>query len=315
MEKLPDLSVIIISYNTRDLTLRCLETLFANTHDTHIQVIVLDNASQDGSAEAIKQAFPNLKVIASDENHGFAKGNNLAAAHAKANWLLLLNPDTEVHPNAIDALLQFSRNHPAAGITGGRTVFPDGRLNIASCWGRITPWSAFCMAFGLTATFRKTTLFNPEGMGNWSRDSERNVDIVSGCFLMLPRSLWLKLGGFDLKYWMYGEEADLCARARALGYRPMITPDAQIMHIVGASTGQIARKTIMVARARTTLIRDHWPKGLAPLGVALMWIWGGNRLIAARLMRLAGFDAGQSQYDKWTRIWAERHLWLAGYKS
>ena len=90
MPKTPDLSVIIVSYNTRDLTLRCLETLFDNTNDTRLQVIVLDNASNDGSAEAVSRAFPDVQVIASDENHGFAKGNNLAAKHAQADWLLLL---------------------------------------------------------------------------------------------------------------------------------------------------------------------------------------------------------------------------------
>lgn len=315
MPKTPDLSVIIVSYNTRDLTLRCLETLFDNTNDTRLQVIVLDNASNDGSAEAVSRAFPDVQVIASDENHGFAKGNNLAAKHAQADWLLLLNPDTETHPGAIDALLAFSRSHPEAGITGGRTVFPDGRLNIASCWGRITPWSAFCMAFGLTAVFRQTTLFNPEGMGNWRRDSPRHVDIVSGCFLMMPRALWQKLDGFDLKYWMYGEEADLCARAREAGYRPMITPDAQIMHLVGASSAQIADKAIMVARARTTLIRDHWPAWMVPIGVTLMWLWGANRLIGARLMQIAGVPKGQMHFDKWQSIWASRRLWLTGYRS
>jgi GT2 family glycosyltransferase len=171
------------------------------------------------------------------------------------------------------------------------------------------------MAFGLTSAFRNTALFNPEGMGDWRRDSERHVDIVSGCFLMISRPLWQTLGGFDLKYWMYGEEADLCARARAIGYHPMITPDAQIMHLVGASTGQIARKTVMVARARTTLIRDHWPMVLVPFGIALMWVGGANRLLAARLLRLTGRSKARVQSEKWAHIWSDRHLWLAGYTS
>ncbi|MEM9269456.1 MAG: glycosyltransferase family 2 protein, partial [Pseudomonadota bacterium] len=129
----PDLTVIIVSYNTRDLTLKALETLYANTTRTAFHTVVLDNASGDGSADAIAAAFPQVELIRSEENLGFAKANNVVAAEATTEWLLLLNPDTEVHPNAIDHLMEFALAHPQAGITGGRTVFPDGSLNIASC--------------------------------------------------------------------------------------------------------------------------------------------------------------------------------------
>jgi len=307
----PDLTVIIVSYNTRDLTLKCLETLYANTTRTRFRTVVIDNASPDDSAAAIAAAFPQVELIAHKDNLGFAKANNMVAAEARTEWLLLLNPDTEVHPQAIDNLLDFARAHPEAGITGGRTVFPDGSLNIASCWNRITPWSVFCMVTGLTAAFRDSPVFNPEGIGGWQRDDVREVDIVVGCFLMIPRALWAELGGFDLKYYMYGEEADLCLRARAKGYHPMITPDAQIMHLVGASSGKVARKAIMVARARTTLIRDHWPSWQVPFGMAMMWLWGAVRVSAARIAAKLG--KGRSAAEKWNDVWARRKEWLAGY--
>ena len=238
----PDLTVLFVSYNTRDLTLKALETLYATTRETRFHTVVFDNASEDGSAKAVAEAFPQVEVIASQDNLGFAKANNIVAAEAKTEWLLLLNPDTECHSGAVDNLMAFSKAHPEAGITGGRTVFPDGSLNIASCWMQITPWSAFCNATGLSSVFPKSNLFNPEAMGDWQRDSVREVDIVVGCFMMLRRELWMKLDGFDLRYFMYGEEADLCLRAKAMGYRPMITPDAQIMHLVGASSKAQARK-------------------------------------------------------------------------
>lgn len=307
----PELTVIVVSYNTRELTLKCLETLYANTHEAQFHTVVYDNDSADGSAEAIAAAFPQVELIASSDNLGFAKANNVVAAEAKTDWLLLLNPDTEVHESAIDNLLAFAKAHPEAGITGGRTVFPDGSLNIASCWNQITPWSALCMAVGLTAAFRNTRLFNPEGIGGWKRDSVREVDIVVGCFLMIPRALWEDLGGFDLKYFMYGEEADLCLRAKAKGYRPMITPEAKIMHLVGASSGKIARKVVMVAKARATLIRDHWPKPLVPFGLGLMWLWGALRVAAARALALSG--RGAETKEKWNDIWSRRRDWLAGY--
>ncbi|WP_425102229.1 glycosyltransferase family 2 protein [Tropicibacter sp. S64] len=308
-----ELTVIIVSYNTRALTLTCLETLFANTHEARAHVVVLDNASNDGSAEAIGEAFPQVELIASPENHGFAKANNIVAEQAQTEWLLLLNPDTEVHPGAIDNLLRFARANPQAGITGGRTVFPGGALNIASCWMRLTPWSAFCMATGLTAAFRGSAVFNPEAMGSWQRDSVREVDIVVGCFLMIPKTLWDALGGFDLKYFMYGEEADLCLRARAMGYKPAITPEAEIMHLVGAASGKVARKMQMVAKARTTLIRDHWPRWQVPFGLALYWLWAALRRVASGLMALSGKPKHREAAEKWREIWAARRDWLAGY--
>lgn len=310
---LPELMVIIVSYNTRDLTLACLDTLYATTRRTRFRTVVWDNDSRDGSVQAIAERFPQVELVASTDNLGFAKANNLVAERAATEWLLLLNPDTEVHEGAVDNLLDFARAHPQAGITGGRTVFRDGSLNAASCWMRITPWSAFCMATGLTAAFRKSALFNPEGMGDWRRDTVREVDIVVGCFLMIPCDLWNRLGGFDLRYFMYGEEADLCLRAKKLGYQPMITPDAQIMHLVGASSGKLANKVAMVAKSRVTLIRDHWPAVLVPLGIGLMWFWAALRVGLARALARSGRAKFRDAAEKWNTIWSRRSDWLKGY--
>lgn len=309
----PELTVVVVSYNTKELTLKALETLYANTHRTAMRVVLLDNDSHDGSADAVAEAFPQVELIRNPDNIGFARANNQVAEASETEWLLLLNPDTETYPNAIDNLLDFAKAHPKAGITGGRTVFPDGSLNAASCWQKMTPWSLFCMASGLSYLFPNTTLFNPEGMGSWKRDSVRQVDIVVGCFLMIPTALWKQLGGFNTKYWMYGEEADLCLRAARLGYKPMITPDAQIMHLVGASTSNKAEKTALVAKAKTTLIRDHWPKGLQWLGLMLFWCWGATRLLGEAVIRL--FKPRDDSPRKWKFVWSKRRDWLAGYSE
>lgn len=306
----PDLTVIVVSYNTCALTLTCLRTLHETT-EAPLHTIVVDNASHDGSAEAIAAAYPDVELIALEDNIGFAAANNLAAARAKSEWLLL-NPDTECHSGAVDRLLAFSRAHPEAGITGGRTVFPDGSLNIASCWQRSTLWSTFCRASGLAAAFPQSGRLNPEAMGDWQRDSEREVDIVVGCFLMIRRSLWDRLGGFDGRYFMYGEEADLCLRARALGYRPRITPDAQIMHMVGAAADARIGKYVQSARARATLMSDHWPAWQVPLGRALLWLWAGGRAAAfALLSRIDGRQRAQAAL--WAEMWSRRSEWLGGY--
>jgi N-acetylglucosaminyl-diphospho-decaprenol L-rhamnosyltransferase len=307
------LTVIIVSYNTRTLTLAALRTLHATTRTTAFRTVVLDNASTDGSADAIAAEFPGVEVIRSDENLGFARANNIVAAATSTEWLLLLNPDTECHEGAVDNLMAFAFAHPEAGIYGGRTVFADGSLNIASCWRRITPWSAFCHAIGLTAVFPRTALFDTEAMGGWRRDTTREVDIVVGCFLLIRRDLWNRLGGFDLRYFMYGEEADLCLRARRLGCRPMITPAAEIMHLAGAASASKVGARILVTKARVTLIRDHWPRWQVPLGVGLMWLWGATRITASGLFALTGRRKDKDRFSYWAEIWQRRAEWLRGY--
>lgn len=308
-----ELTVIIVSYNTRELTLKCLETLHATTTGVSFHTVVLDNASADGSAEAIAAAYPQVELIASTENLGFARANNLVAAQARTPWLLLLNPDTEVYEGAVETLLTFSKAHPEAGITGGRTYFPDGRLNPLSCQGPITLWSSVTRALGLSSLFRTSAFFNPEAYGDWPRDTVREVDTIVGCFLMAPKPLWDELGGFDLRYFMYGEDSDLCLRARRLGYRPMICPDARIMHLVGASSSLRVNKMVMVAKSRTSLIHDHWPAWKVPLGVGAMWLWGALRMAAARSLALLPGPAHKARAESWAEIWARRREWLTPY--
>lgn len=190
------LSVVVVSYECREMTLRTLETVYANT-ELPLEVICVDNASKDGSAEAIATQFPQVRLIASTENLGFAGANNLAAGYAVGRRLLLLNPDTEIPQGAVDRLWEYAERTPKSGIWGGRTLFGDGTLNISSCWNFMTLWGLFCRATGLTWAFPNSMLFNPETIGDWKRDTEREVDIVTGCFLLIDHDLWRRLGGFN----------------------------------------------------------------------------------------------------------------------
>ena len=214
----PVVSVLVVSYNTRAMTIACIASVIEQTSVPY-ELIVLDNASPDGSAQAIAEAFPDLRLIASPENHGFAVGNNVASAGARGKYVLLLNPDTLVLDHAIDRIVGFAERTPEALIWGGRTLNGDRTLNPASVFGRITLWSLFCRTSGLALVFRKSPLFNPEEMGAWQRDDERPVDIVQGSFFLIRRDLWERLGGFDPTFVMYGEEQDLCLR-HAQPYTP-----------------------------------------------------------------------------------------------
>lgn len=309
---LADLTVVMISYNTRALTLKALATLFENAGPVSMDVVVWDNASRDGSADAIEAAFPGVKLVRSPTNVGFARANNEVIASVSTEYVLLLNPDTETHKDAVANLFEFIQQNPRAGIVGGRTVFPDGSLNIASCFNRITLWSLVCRALGLSRVFANSTLFNSEAIGGWRRDSVREVDIVVGCFLLTRTKIWHQLGGFRTKYFMFGEEADLCLRAKQLGYSPMITPTAEIMHLVGASYGGSQERTVKVLKGRATLIRDHWPDWKVPMGLAMMWLAAATRLAYARIL-VRGSASSVATKEKWSHVWAKRSEWMRGY--
>lgn len=307
-ESAPVLSILVISYNTRAMTLDCLRSVVAETR-TPYELIVLDNASADGSAEAIAAEFPEVRLIASRENLGFAEGNNVAARQARGEYLLLLNPDTLVLRGALDKLLAFARAEPQAGIWGGRTLFADGSLNPASCWRRLDLWALAMRATGLAGLFRDSPVFNAEAYGGWRRDSPREVDIVTGCLLLIRRASWDRLGGFDPSYVMYGDEADLCRRAQAIGLRPMITPEAEIVHYAGASETVRADKGVRLYRALMTLIDRHFPPWQRPLARALLLATPMARALALRVL-----PAGHSSAEAgWRELWARRAEWRDGY--
>lgn len=302
----PIVSIIIISYNTRQMTLDCIQSVIDQTSVPY-ELIVMDNASDDGSAEAIAQAFPDIRFMAEEVNHGFAKANNLAAVHATGEYLLLLNPDTLVLDGAIDKLLAFAEARPDAGIWGARNLTGARKLSADCCWRRMTLWNVFCRTAGLTGIFPNSEFFNSEAYGGWLRDSERQVDIITGCFMLMKLDFWNALGGFDLRFIMYGEEVDLCLRAAAMGAAPRITPDAEIVHFGGSSQTVRADKQIRVIKAKLTLIDRHFPSWQRGLGHRLFALWPWSRAFVARLRGSKG------EGSIWNEIWARREEWWDGY--
>jgi len=296
------------------MTLECLRSIQRETQDSTHEILVVDNHSTDGSAGAIAAEFPDIRLIALDENLGFARANNLAASEARGERLLLLNPDTVVLDRALDRLVAFADAYPDAGIWGGRTLFGDRSLNPTSCWRRMTLWNLFCRAAGLTMLFPRSELLNSESYGGWQRNSVRSVDIVTGCLLLIGKDLWEQLGGFHPHYFMYGEEADLCLRAQRYGARPMLTPEATIIHYGSASDTDLGDKTVLVAAAKITIIRQHWSPVRRVIGEALfVSSFLTRRLgysVAAQLLRRPGLGAQARLYRK---VWAQRDQWLHGY--
>ncbi len=309
-----DVSILVVSYNTQDLTQAALDSVQAQTRNVKYEVIVVDNASADGSAEALKSHPTISRLITLDENIGFARANNLAAEYATGRYVLLLNPDTVILDGAIDRLVAFADRNKQALIWGGRTLFDDGSLNPTSVWRRMTPWTLLCRISGLSALFPASELFNREAIGNWQRDCVREVDMISGCFFLMPSTVWTALGGFDPIYFMYGEEADLCLRAKRIGAKPLMTPEAEIIHFGGASEATRPGKVIKLLTALATLIDRHWPTPVNSFGQKMLLAWPLSRWLALSVAsRALNRSDWQHKAEVWKEIWDARDSWQFGY--
>ena len=302
------LTVIVVSYNTRDLTRACLESVYRETALSDFEVIVVDNASEDGSAEMIREEFPQVRLFALEENVGFAAANNRAAAEADGRYILLLNPDTVVLDGAVDTLVAFAEVHPEYGIYGGATRFPDGSRNPTSGWNMASWWSLLATGLGLSSLFRGSRIFDSESLANWNWETEKEVDIITGCFLLVRRDLWQSLGGFDLRFRMYAEDADLCLRARTSGARPVIVPTAEIIHYGGASESVKAEKMTRLLQAKVQLFRKHWSPAGATYAITMLRLWAWSR--AAALSAAAYFKPSLTEgSNAWLAVWRRRREW------
>ncbi len=298
--------IIVISYNTRDKTLACLESIYAQENAGSIRVIVVDNDSRDGSPAAIRAAFPQADVIDSGSNLGFARAVNLGADHSVEEYLLLLNPDALLLPGSLAALIGFAEANPQYGIYGGRIVDGNGVTDPSSCWGSPTLWSLACFATGASTAFAQIPLFNPESLGGWERDTVREVPVITGCLLLVRRSAFLAVGGMDQRYFLYSEDAEFCLRAAGLGYRSVVVPDAVIRHEGGAaSRDNGGSKMCMVMAGKTTMLRATWTPAKAGAGVRLL---KSGALLRAVLERLSGREVRM-----WTEVWERRAAWEDGY--
>lgn len=309
-------SILIVSYNTRDLTVNCIQSVLDQALEKQFEIIVVDNDSSDGSADEIANRFPDLKLIRSQDNLGFGRANNLASVNASGEYILLLNPDTIVLAHAVDKLIEFARSTREARLWGGRTVFPDGSLNPTSCWRFMSPWSLFLQALGLSKLFPDSDFLNREAYAGWHRDNVREVDMVTGCFLLIESRLWRDLGGFDESFFMYGEEMDLCFRARRMGARPHFTPDASIVHYDGASEPVQSAKMIRLLSGKSHYLKKNWRALPSRCGLILLKLHVLIRTIGSRIS--ASLHGGEKQKmvsDGWKSVWLARNQWCKGFRQ
>lgn len=228
-----ELSVIIVNWNTRELLAGCLESVLATTHGLNYEMLVVDNASSDGSAEMVRQRFPQVRLIENDRNVGFAKANNQAIQVSSGRYVLLLNSDTRVHPGALQTLVTFMDRQAGCGAAGAALLNGDGSLQ-ESCQPTPTPLREAWRLFHLD---RLWSLSRYE-MQHWDSERPRPVDVLQGACLMLRRQALDEVGLLDEDYFMYSEEVDLCYRLRRAGWQVWWVPGARVTHYGGQSSRQ-----------------------------------------------------------------------------
>ena len=296
---------MIVSYNTAELTLAAIRSVYEQTR-LSFELFVVDNNSSDGSADLIAERFPGVRLIRLDYNAGFAAANNLATKEASGRYVLLLNPDTVVLDGAVDTLVGFADEHPEYGVYGGSTFFGDGSRNPTAGGNAPSAWSLFCAASGLMSIFRGSRVFDPESLAWWGWDAPREVGVVTGCFMLVERDFWNSLGGFDERFHMYAEDADLSFRAGAAGRPCVLVPEAAIVHYGGQADGVRADKMVRLLTARILLFRKHWGPLSSGYAVGMMKMWVLTRSWYSSLR--ARLRPTQT-VDSWSAVWRRRAEW------
>lgn len=286
-----DVSCIVVSWNVRDLLRRCLQSLLDEaTAPQKRQIIVVDCASSDGSADMVRREFRGVHVIASSENLGYARGNNAGVAVAGGRYLMILNPDTELAGDALGLLAGYLDEHPDVGAVGPQLRYADGSLQ-SSRRRFPTPATAFWESTLLHQWFPNNRFARHYNMADRSPMTTQPVDWLVGAALMIRRTAWEQVGPFDEGYFMYFEEMDWCRRCRGAGWQIHYVPQAQIIHHEGKSSEQVAAaRAIRFQRSKVRYFSKYHGAG-----------WGQM----VRLFLLATFGAQLAE---------ETAKWLAGHK-
>ncbi len=292
------LSIVIVNFNSWNVLRPCLASVFRETRTSPTEVIVVDNASTDGSCESIARDFPQAKVLRNERNLGFAAANNRGIEIATGKFILLLNPDTVVLDGTIDTSVEFLEWHPAAGIVGCRLLFPDRSLQ-RSLYSFPSLWNIFCETFFLEKLLPGTRLFGNYTLTNFDYNTERQADAVCGAYLLFRRELVSRVGMLDEQFYMYTEEIDFCYRAKQEGYEVWFNPGGEILHFWGGQSATNRRILLWTVGSQMLYFQKHFRGvrkaaiiGLKYFGVILRGIVysvAGMLLLRRALLHKASF--------------------------
>lgn len=268
-ESVHDLGIVIVNWNTRDLLKRCLQTVIASEGDFSCRVVVVDNASDDDSAAMVGRDFPSVDLIENRENVGYPRGNNIGlrrlgyrGAHdvdeAAPRYALLLNPDTEIPPDALYQMIQFMDSRPDIGVAGPKLILKDGSLDLACRRGFPTPLVSFYHYSGLAKLFPRSRRFGRYNMTFADEDQDLEVDSVVGAYMQVRKTAIERAGLLDEAFFMYGEDLDWAYRVKQAGYKVWYHPAVIIHHVKRAASGKSPKAQFEFWRAMLIFYRKHF---------------------------------------------------------
>ena len=260
----PDISIVIVTWNGKKYALECLDSLRTLNSTLRIEVIVVDNASTDGTPEAIRESYPEVRLIQNEANLGFAKANNVGLAAANGEFLCLVNSDVVVPPGCFEKMVDYMRAHTDVGLLGPKMLSPTG--GVGQSVNRLpTVWNYFCFALGLHVLVPNSRLFGGYIMASYPYDKTEDVEVLTGWFWMVPRAALEQVGGLDERFFMYGEDLDWSHRFLKARWRVVFFAEAEALHYGAASSGQApTRFYVEMIRANLQYFRKHygWLGGL-----------------------------------------------------
>jgi GT2 family glycosyltransferase len=275
------ISVIILSWNTRELLKGCLNSIRTSGGQLVQEVIVVDNASVDGSTDMVAAQFSDVTLIRSKENLGFARANNLGIERASGSWLALVNSDVVVHPGCFEELVKYLEKHGEAGLVGPAVIGADGRPQ-PTCRRFPTIWSTACRSLALDNVFSRWPILSGRELCHKGQARLAEVDVLSGCFWMARREAVAQVGGLDERFFFYAEDIDWCKRFWDAGWKVVFVPKATATHLGGGSSANAPlRYSIEMLRANLA----YWRKHYGVPGLAIFFFLSVIHHIARLLMR------------------------------
>jgi GT2 family glycosyltransferase len=235
----PSLSICIVNYQAADYLRNCLRSIFTNPPPGNCEIIIVDNGSTDGSLEMLRDEFPGVILIANPTNLGFTAPTNQALRRAGGQFLLLLNPDTLVHPQAFDILIGFMLEHPRVGICGPKVLNTDGSLQAPCRRGESRPWAVISYFLRLNRLFPHSKLFGGYLMNYMDEDATHEVAGVAGSCMLIRRQVIDQIGYLDERFFAYQEDADYCFQARRAGWQVYYVPPARVTHFGGEGGSRV----------------------------------------------------------------------------
>ena len=299
----PDLSVVIVSWNTREILRDCLDSVRRAPGAASREVIVVDNASSDGSADMVADGFPEVRLVRHDSNAGFAAANNIGFRLAHGRHVLLLNSDTLVLGDVLRQSVRWMDAHPEVAAMGCRVLNPDRSMQ-PTCFGWPGLLDLALQASGLSRLPWPAVLGRYELRG-WQRDDERDVDVVTGCYLLVRTEALRRVGGLDESFFFCGEETDWCRRFRAAGWAVRFAPVGEIVHIGNASGQRLdSRRDVLLTAGLVRLHRKHGGTVAGLAALAILWTFNASRAAGWGLVATFGSPRAASRRDHFARVLA-----------